>query len=191
MELEVADALAMLVDERDHATGAHIVEVEELARRIALEVGCDEAEALTIGVAARLHDVGKVAVPDAVLNKREPLTDDEWATLRRHPVVGAEVVRRIPELHAAAPLIRAHHERWDGRGYPDGLSGHEIPLGARVIAVADAFTAMFAGRIYRAPVARGAALDELRRCAGTQFDPRVVTAAERVLCARTRALAVA
>jgi diguanylate cyclase (GGDEF)-like protein len=175
------DALAMLVDVRDDYTGTHAHEVSRLAHAVALELGLGAGEAQLISVAARLHDVGKVAVPDAILRKRGALTEEEWTTMRLHPAVGAEVVGLIPALRPIAPIIRSHHERVDGRGYPDGLRAEDIPLGARVISVADAYSAMTSDRPYRKSLTRQDALGELRANAGAQFDPAVLAAFETVL----------
>jgi HD-GYP domain-containing protein (c-di-GMP phosphodiesterase class II) len=175
------DALAMLVDARDSYTGTHAQDVSRLAHAVALQLGLGAGEAQLISVAARLHDVGKVAVPDAILRKQGTLTEEEWAIMRTHPVVGAEVVGLIPALRPIAPIVRAHHERVDGSGYPDGLPAREIPLGARVIAVADAFSAMTSDRPYRTALAHDVALLELRTNAGTQFDPAVLDAFEAIL----------
>ena len=120
-------------------------------------------------------------MPDAVLLKPGRLNDDEWMLMRRHPIVGADVVERIHGLAHLAPIIRSHHERWDGVGYPDGLSGEEIPMGARILAVADADEAMTAGRVYQEARDPDWALSEIQRCAGSQFDPRVVEAMVRVI----------
>jgi two-component system cell cycle response regulator len=177
------EALAALVEARDAYTGAHNQDVAALAIRLAVALGLGAAEARAVGVAARLHDVGKVAVPDAVLRKPGRLTPEEWAQMRRHLVIGADVVGRVPALRGVAPLARAHHERWDGCGYPDGLAGGAIPLGARVIAACDAYGAMTTERPYQEARTAAWALAKLRRCAGTQFDPAVVTALERVLTA--------
>ncbi len=177
------EALAALVDARDAYTGGHAHDVAALARRLALALGLDAAEARMVGLAARLHDVGKVAVPDAILRKPGRLTEEEWAVMRTHPAVGADVVGRAPALRALAPAIRAHHERWDGRGYPDGVAGERIPLAARLIAVVDAYEVMTTGRPYRAARSRAGALDELRRHAGGQFDPAVVAALADLLAA--------
>lgn len=125
---------------------------------------------------AELHDVGKFAIPDAILGKPGALTDDEWELVRRHPVVGQRILAAAPALVHLAEIVRATHERFDGRGYPDGLVGAEIPLVARVVAVCDAFDAMTANRPYRPALSAEDALAELRRCAGTQFDPAVVAA---------------
>jgi diguanylate cyclase (GGDEF)-like protein len=179
-------ALAMLVDVRDDYTGKHAADVSHLTCAVALEFGCAPAEAHMISVAGRLHDVGKVAVPDAILRKPGRLSEEEWKIMRTHPVVGAEVVSLIPALRGIAPVVRSHHERVDGSGYPDGLKGDEIPLGARIVAVADAFSAMTSDRPYRNATSPSAAIGELRRHAGTQFDPLVLAAFETVLDRRAR-----
>jgi diguanylate cyclase (GGDEF)-like protein len=176
-----ADALATLVAARDQRTGAHAHAVAQLALRLAVALGLGAEEAHMIGVAGRLHDIGKVAVPDAILQKAGPLTDAEWAIMRTHPSVGAEVLACIPALRPLGPLVRAHHERWDGAGYPDRLAGDAIPLGARILGVVDAYTAMTVDRPYRAARSAAYASAELRRGAGAQFDPTVVAAFERVL----------
>jgi len=169
-------ALASLIEERDAYTGQHTAAVAELALGLALALGCDAAQARLIALAGQLHDVGKVAVPDAVLLKPGPLTPVEWALIRRHPAVGAAVLALVPALRTLAPIVRAHHERWDGGGYPDGLAGAAIPLGARVLAVADAYAAMTTARVHQSARPADAALAELRRGAGSQFDPVVVAA---------------
>ncbi len=180
------EALVALVDARDRYTAAHSTEVANLCRQAALALGCDANEAHVIGLAARLHDIGKVAVPDAVLTKRGRLDSDEWELIRRHPMIGADIAGRIPALCDALPLIRGHHERFDGCGYPDGLAGDQIPLGARIISVADAFSAMITDRPYRSGIPAAHALEELQRHAGTQFDPRVVDAVLPLTSAYTR-----
>ncbi len=177
------ELLASLVEARDRYTGRHTQEVAALTVRLALALGCDAGQARLISLAGRLHDVGKVAIPDAVLQKSGRLSAEEWALIRLYPGVGADVVGRVPALRAVGPMVRLHHERWDGTGYPGRLAGEAIPLGARVIAVADAYGAMTTKRPYREAYAPALALRELRRCAGTQFDPAVVAALERVLVA--------
>jgi two-component system cell cycle response regulator len=173
-------ALALLVDERDNYTNVHARGVSELSRRLAIQLGCNPAETDTISMAARLHDIGKVAVPDSILMKPGRLTDAEWILMRKHPVVSADVLTHIPALRPLAPLVHAHHERWDGTGYPDRVAGEDIPLGARIIGVADAFNAMITRRPYSAGIDPEAGMAELERCSGTQFDPRVVTAAREL-----------
>ncbi len=125
-------------------------------------------------MACLLHDIGKLGVPDSVLNQRHQLSDSEWSLIRRHPHLGADIVANIGQLHGIAPDIRHHHERWDGGGYPDGLKGDDIPVKARVIAVADAFDAMASPRIYRQPMPLPVIVEEIRKESGTQFDPQVV-----------------
>jgi HD-GYP domain-containing protein (c-di-GMP phosphodiesterase class II) len=134
-------------------------------------------------LAGRLHDIGKVAVPDAILQKPARLSEEEWVQMKRHPVVGAEVLAHIPSLRPLTPMIRAHHERWDGMGYPDQLQGEQIPLAARMITIVDAYIAMVVDRPYQQGRSAQEALVELRRCAGTQFDPVIVEA----LCALLQA----
>jgi putative nucleotidyltransferase with HDIG domain len=174
-------ALASLVQARDRSTGHHVDEVARLATELGGRLGLSGADSYMLRLAAWLHDIGKVAVPDAVLQKSAHLADDEWALMQTHPIVGAEVVGSIPGLHALAPIIRAHHERWDGRGYPDGLAGEEIPQTARIISVADAYLAMISDRPYQQARTPAEARAELRRCAGSQFDPAVVTALDALL----------
>jgi HD-GYP domain-containing protein (c-di-GMP phosphodiesterase class II) len=147
-----------------------------LAERTAARLGLDAETSEGIRLAARLHDVGKAAVPDTILAKRGALDADEATFIRRHTIIGERIVRAAPSLAHAADLVRWHHERLDGSGYPDGLRGEEIPLGARIIAVCEAFDAMVTGRPYRSARSVADALHELERAAGTQFDPRVVAA---------------
>jgi two-component system cell cycle response regulator len=131
--------------------------------------------------AASLHDIGKVAVPDAIVTKPTALDDEEWAFMRRHTLIGERIIAAAPALARAARLVRASHEAFDGSGYPDGLAGDEIPLGARIIAVCDAFDAMISDRAYSEAKTTDQALAELRRCAGSQFDPAVVDVFEHVM----------
>ena len=135
--------------------------------------------------AAELHDVGKIALPRTILHKRGPLDEDEWTFMRRHTLIGERIVQAAPALVGVGQLIRSSHERWDGRGYPDGLAGDAIPLGSQIVFICDAFSAMTTDRSYRPGMPEAAALAELRRHAGTQFAPAVVDAfvAERAACA--------
>jgi putative nucleotidyltransferase with HDIG domain len=175
------EALATLVDSRDAGTNEHSGRVAELAETLALALGCSLERARDIFLAGKLHDIGKVAVPDAILRKRGKLTEAEWETMRRHPTIGANVVSHVGSLARLAPIIRSHHERYDGDGYPQGLRGEEIPLEARIVAVVDAFDAMISDRPYRLRMSVEGARQKLRECAGTQFDPEVVTALDRHL----------
>jgi diguanylate cyclase (GGDEF)-like protein len=170
------EALAGLVEMRDAYTGQHTEGVVLLANRLAKEMGLDTAEERVVALVAKLRDIGKVAVPDAILQKSGLLTEDEWVKMRMHPIIGAEVAGHVPTLRMAAPGIRGHHERWDGKGYPDGLVGESIPLAARIVAVADAYRTMLTERCFRRAHSAIEAMDELERCAGTQFDPAVVRA---------------
>ena len=172
------DVLLRALAERNPELRHHLSGVADLAEATAmrLRLGHDELE--QVRHAAELHDVGKVAVPDAILAKADRLDDGEWAFIRRHTLIGERIIAAAPALTRVAALVRSSHERWDGAGYPDGLAGEEIPLGARIIAVADAFDAMTSPRPYATARSPAAALEELRRCAGSQFDPVVVDAFE-------------
>ncbi len=177
----IVEALNALVEAHDHYTGQHTRRVATLATRLALALGLDVTEARMIGLAGRLHDIGKIGISDAVLQKPERLNEQEHASMQEHTIVGAEIISRIPSLRALVPVIRAHHERWDGQGYPDGLAGTAIPLGARIVAVADAYDAIITERHYQPARDAAAALNELRRCAGTQFDPEITRVLEEML----------
>ena len=154
----------------------HSEEVATLAVRIAVRMGFDARRCEHLLLGALLHDVGKLGVSARILMKPGRLTATEFALVKQHPGIGHRVVVRIPTLAPAAPAVRHHHERYDGRGYPDGLAGTDIPLEARIVAVADAYSAMVADRPYRRGRSGEEAYAELVRCAGTQFDPEVVTA---------------
>ena len=170
------DVLLRVIAEREPDLLAHTRAVADLSRALATAMGLDGETRDTVARAAELHDVGKVAVPDAILSKPGSLDEDEEAFMRRHTVIGESIIAEAPALREVAALVRASHERWDGTGYPDGLAGDAIPLAARIIAVCDAFSAMTSPRPYRLPIARDQALEELQAHAGTQFDPDVVTA---------------
>ena len=170
-----ADVLLRALAERHPGLGTHAEAVElAVATAEALGLAADEVE--RVRHASELHDVGKVAIPDAILGKPGPLTEEEWAFVRRHPIIGERIILAAPALARVGALVRSSHERWDGAGYPDALAADAIPLGARIVAVADAYAAITAGRPYRAARAPEQALDELRRGAGSQFDPAVVEA---------------
>jgi HD-GYP domain-containing protein (c-di-GMP phosphodiesterase class II) len=134
-----------------------------------------------VGQAAELHDIGKVGIPEAILQKPGPLTDDEWTFMRRHTLIGQRILDAAPSLVATGRLVRASHEHWDGSGYPDALAGDAIPLGARIILACDAYDAMTSERAYQPARTPSAALAEIERCAGRQFDPAVVRALQAVL----------
>jgi len=173
---DVIEALSTALLERDRYTGEHSECVVDLARDVARAMGVSEIDVERIAAAALVHDVGKVAIPDRVLHKPAPLDDDEWLLMRDHPVIGERILRTIPGMGAVARIVRHEHERFDGRGYPDGLAGESIPVGSRVILACDAYHAMTSDRPYRRAMAHDDAVSELAAAAGTQFDPRVVTA---------------
>jgi len=175
-QLETVLALAKALEARDDHTAGHGQRMVELAERIALRLGCTPAELETIRWAALLHDIGKLGIPDRILLKQGPLTPEEWVIMRRHPQIGAEIVNRVSNLADVTELIQDHHERWDGQGYPRQKMGEEIPLGARIVAVVDVYSAMTDGRCYRLPCTHAEAVQELKRCSGSNFDPGVVEA---------------
>ena len=175
------ESLSATVDARDSYTAGHSRRVQQLALAIGRELNLSQAELDLLGHAALFHDIGKLAIPDAVLLKPASLTPDEWSLMQRHAEEGARIIDRLGFLNDAVPAIRHHHERFDGTGYPDGLSGEDIPLGARIIHVADAFDSMLTTRVYRPARPAHEALHELRRMASTQFCPRCVGALEAIV----------
>jgi diguanylate cyclase (GGDEF)-like protein len=178
---QTTDVLLKVVSERNPDLGAHLGDVAELAMAVGRRCGVPDEQLAALAQAAALHDVGKAAIPDAILGKPGPLDETEWEFMRRHTLIGERILAVAPALTGAARLVRWSHERYDGRGYPDGLSGDAIPLGARIVAACDAFDAMTSTRPYRPAMSRTAALEELRRGAGTQFDPAVVAAVLEVV----------
>lgn len=176
-----ASALVTALQRHDGATGWHSRRVSLLARRVGALLGVTGDPLDELEEAALVHDAGKLNVPAQVLRKPGPLSPDEWSLMRRHPEWGAEVVARLDGLGRHAEAIRSHHENWSGQGYPTGRSGAEIPLAARIISACDAYDAMTTERPYAPRRSAGEAVVELRACAGTQFDPVVVSALEAVL----------
>jgi two-component system, cell cycle response regulator len=170
------DVLVSVLNERDSQLAHHLAGVADLAEAVSRRLQVPEPQLRTLRQAAELHDVGKLAIPEEILSKPGPLTEDEWEFVRRHTLIGERILTAAPALGAAGKLVRSTHERWDGTGYPDRLAGSEIPLGARIIAVCDAFDAMTSPRPYAEPLSAEEAIRELFRCAGTQFDPEVVEA---------------
>ncbi len=175
------------LEARDFYTGEHSKEVVALASAVARRLGLDARAVRDVEQVALLHDVGKVGIPDAILQKQGPLDVQEWELMRQHPVVGERIVAGTPGLSHLAPAMRAEHERWDGRGYPDGLVGDQIPLASRITLACDALHAMTSDRPYRPRLSWDRARDELQACAGTQFDPRVVEALVAEMDARPAA----
>ncbi len=173
---DVIDALASALTERDQYTGDHSESVVELSVAVGRSLGLDEAAVERVSTAALLHDIGKVAIPDSILHKPAKLDEAEWLLMKEHPVIGERILKAIPGLGGVARIVRHEHERWDGGGYPDGLVQEQIPVGSRIILACDTYHAMTSDRPYRARMPHAAALEELARCAGTQFDPRVTEA---------------
>jgi putative two-component system response regulator len=173
-------ALSTALDKRETGTGWHSLRVMKYTTRLGREMGLNAEELRNLEQGALLHDIGKLGVPDALLCKEEALSEDEWALMRRHPVIGYQILAGIKFLQGAALMVLHHHERYDGTGYPGGLSGEDIALEARIFAVADALDCMTSDRSFQGALTFEAARDELHRCAGTQFDPKIVEAFLRV-----------
>ncbi|MCH2136339.1 MAG: HD-GYP domain-containing protein [Phycisphaerales bacterium] len=174
MFLGTLDALTASIDAKDRYTSGHSSRVAMLTRHLARAIGLDDATAHRMHIAGLVHDVGKIGVPEAVLRKPGRLTDAEFEQVKQHPAIGHRILRDIPNFDDILGGVLHHHERWDGAGYPHGISGEDIPLAARLIALADTFDAMCSTRTYRQALTRTSVLDEIARCAGTQFDPELV-----------------
>ena len=178
---ETLASLSNALEAKDLYTSRHAQEVVELVLRVSGRFDFTGEQVRTLKLAALLHDIGKVRVPESILNKRGPLTEGEWEIMHAHPEAGERILEPITTLRHVLPLVRSHQERWDGRGYPDGLAGANIPLGARIIAVCDAYCAMVEDRPYRSGLEPSAALAELEAQSGTQFDPACVRTLQQVL----------
>jgi putative nucleotidyltransferase with HDIG domain len=172
----LVQALTAALDAKSSYTRGHSDRVAELSWSIARKLGLGDQEAESARIAGHLHDIGKIGIPDSIISKPGSLLPEEFAAMKRHPVIGASLVKQVAHLSGFAPSVRSHHERWDGSGYPDGLAGEAIPLEARIICIADSFDAMTSARSYREQIDAQSAVDEMRRCSGTQFDPRLVDA---------------
>jgi HD-GYP domain-containing protein (c-di-GMP phosphodiesterase class II) len=168
--------LSEAIEARDPYTRGHSARVARMARAVGARLGCDDGRLALLGMGGALHDIGKLVVPEAILNKPGPLTPEEVAEVRTHPEIGARLVALDRTLRAALPGVLYHHERWDGGGYPSGRAGTEIPLEARILTVADCFDAMTSDRPYREAMPPDQAIEEVDRCAGSQFDPDVAVA---------------
>jgi putative nucleotidyltransferase with HDIG domain len=167
------EALVAALDAREHETFSHSLRVRAYTRYLARRAGYPPALLPSLEQAALLHDIGKIAVSDAILLKPAKLTTEEWVEMRKHPIAGDEILKRVPFLRPASAIVRHHHERFDGTGYPDALKGAQIPLGARLFAVADTLDAMTSDRLYRQAPGFDAAREEIRRWSGKQFDPHI------------------
>jgi HD-GYP domain-containing protein (c-di-GMP phosphodiesterase class II) len=173
-------ALATAVEAKDAYTGGHLARVTAYGIEACQALGGDLAATEGLEYAFLLHDLGKIGVPDAVLNKAGPLTDEEWALMKEHPAIGLRILEGVPQMDAVRAVVYSHHERWDGAGYPEGLKGEQIPLAARVFAAVDAFDAITTDRPYRAAASLDEALARLREAAGSQFAPDAVEAIHQV-----------
>lgn len=187
---EIVEALLKILEARDSATCQHMRRVAALSMKLALALDLSQTEAHMVSMGGLLHDLGKLALADSVLLKPGTLDEDEFEHILQHPIVGAQILSPIPMLRSAAEIVRAHHERLDGTGYPDQLSGEAIPLGARIVAVADTYDVITSNRVYRPARSSAEAVRELRRDAGSHFDPRVVDAFVQLLTAEPRSPAV-
>ena len=182
--LATVRTLAFIVEAKDSSTREHLERTHDYARALARVATGEEAGA-DLSYGFLLHDVGKVGIPESILCKPGPLTNEEYEVMKTHPLIGVQIVAPIKFLGGAVDVIRCHHERWDGRGYPDGLAGEDIPLGARIFSVCDTFDAMTSDRPYRRALPFDDAVSEIERCGGTQFDPDVVGSFVR-MCAELR-----
>ena len=174
--LQIVQRLGRAAEYKDNETGMHVIRMSHFSQLLALAAGCSPAWAEDLLNAAPMHDVGKIGIRDAVLRKPGPLDADEWATMRRHPEIGAEIIGEYPSgvLQLAREIALAHHEKWDGSGYPRGLAGEAIPLSARIVAIADVFDALTTRRPYKEPWPVQDALDHIAAQAGKHFDPALV-----------------
>ncbi|MCD6141367.1 HD domain-containing protein [Candidatus Bipolaricaulota bacterium] len=175
------EKVAQSLGERDPYTGKHSEDVAVIARKIGRELGLAEDEVEQIEAAARVHDIGKISIPDSVLLKPGKLTDEEWEAIKQHPVIGADLLSGLEIYEGSIDIIRHHHEHWDGSGYPDGLKGEQIPLGARIVAVADVYNALTTDRPYRKAYSKAEALEIIRDMSGKELDPQLVEIFLRVI----------
>jgi len=177
---QTLEALGAALDSRDVGTESHSRRVHGYSLALAREHGMPPEQLPDLAHGVLLHDIGKIGIPDAILLKPGSLTVEEWTVMRSHPEIGKRLIEKIPFLHNAIPVVWCHHEKWDGSGYPRGLAGEEIPLNARIFMVVDAFDAMTFDRPYSKAIPFDAAIAEIKRCAGTHFDPHVVESFLRV-----------
>ena len=177
---QTLEALGAALDSRDVGTESHSRRVHGYSLALAREHGMPDDQLADLAHGVLLHDIGKIGIPDAILLKPGSLTPEEWQIMRTHPEIGKRLIEKIPFLHGAIPVVWCHHEKWDGNGYPRGLKGEEIPLNARIFSVVDAFDAMTFDRPYSKAIAFEAATAEIKRCAGSHFDPQVVESFLRV-----------
>src|SRR5437867_6894669 len=179
LHLRTIEALALAIEAKDHTTHDHLQRVRVYAIEVAKELGIPDEEMLALHAAALLHDIGKLAVPEHIISKPGRLTPEEFGKMKIHPVVGAEILERVRFPYPVVPIVRSHHERWDGRGYPDGLKGEEIPTGARILGAVDCLDALASDRQYRRAFPLDVALEKVVADSGKSFDPRVVEVLQR------------
>jgi len=171
------DLVAIVVaalEAKDRYTADHSLRVSDMTERVCRQIGLSIDQTEIVHMAAHVHDIGKIGVSDAVLSKPGPLNDEEWSKIRLHPSIGADILKRSAGLSTIAEIVLHHHERWDGKGYPDGISGSEIPLGSRIIAVCDSIDAMMGLRSYRKILSPQKCREEIQRNSGTMYDPDIV-----------------
>jgi HD-GYP domain-containing protein (c-di-GMP phosphodiesterase class II) len=174
--LTMVKTLAMVCEMKDNYTRHHLDRTYQYAVALTRRVAPELAQDAAVGYGYLLHDIGKVGIPDAILNKAGPLDDDEWRVMRTHPVIGLQLVQPIKFLGDAVQIVKSHHERWDGRGYPEGRAGEDIYLPARIFSIIDTFDAMTSDRPYRKGLPVHVAMEEIERCGGSQFDPELAGA---------------
>jgi diguanylate cyclase (GGDEF)-like protein/putative nucleotidyltransferase with HDIG domain len=179
LNMRTIEALALAIEAKDHTTHTHLQRVRTYAVEIASELGLDNQQIEALRAAALLHDIGKLAVPEQIINKPGKLSREEFEKMKVHPIVGAEILERVAFPYPVAPIVRSHHERWDGTGYPEGLAGEDIPVGARILAAVDCLDALASHRQYRPALPLGEAMAKVKEKAGTWFDPRIVDILER------------
>src|SRR5579863_7428086 len=179
LNMRTIEALALAIEAKDHTTHTHLQRVRTYAVEIAKEIGLPEEQIEALRAAALLHDIGKLAVPEHIINKPGKLTPEEFEKMKVHPMVGAEILERVAFPYPVAPIVRSHHERWDGTGYPEGLNGEAIPIGARILAVVDCLDALASDRQYRPAIPLDRAMDTVKERAGKWFDPKIVAVLER------------
>ena len=170
----IVKTLMKALEERDYITGGHGDRLQNLVEDLARSMDLTERNIADLRLLAQFHDIGKVGIPDRILFKKGPLTSEEWLEMQRHSEIGHRIALSAPELAPVAEWILKHHEHWDGSGYPLGLKGEEIPMECRILAIADAYDAMVSDRPYKQAVSHDKAIAELKRCSGTQFDPKLL-----------------
>jgi putative nucleotidyltransferase with HDIG domain len=184
LHLATIEALALAIDAKDQTSQSHIRRVQLYAASVAKAMGMSDNDVQGVKTAALLHDIGKLAVPEHILSKPGPLTPEEFQKIRAHPKVGADIVSSVPFPYPVAPLILSHHERWDGKGYPDRLAGDAIPIGARIIGAAEIFDAMTTARPYQEKMSAEIAVERMRDLVGTVIDPAIHAALEAAISRR-------